>query len=406
MPLTSAGLSLPTVEEILADIVADEETAFGAQVETGASSPLGQLNAIIANQARVVQELAAAVYAAGDPDTAEGAALDRLCALTGTYRRAATYSSVEVTVTLAASTTKPAGSIIGAVAGATDRRFVLSEDIENLTGIPADVVGTFTAEVSGPVEASAGTLTVLAEPSTGVVALTNAADASLGEVEETDIELRERRRDELARPGTATVDAIRVDVIDSVVDAEGVELLQDVVVFQNTSDVTDVDGLPPHSVEVLAYDGTPGGTAATDAQIAAAVFAAVAAGIETYGTTSTTTPDARGVARDVAFSRPSVVQIDIEIDIEVGPDYTAAVETAIKAAIAAYGQTDLTVGSGVYRSRLYCPIFGASVVPDEIINIVEIRMARFGDPLLDQDLAMGVRELPVIDTANITISEV
>lgn len=406
MALTSAGLTLPTVEEILADIVSDQETAIGDQVETGASSPLGQLNAVVANQARVVQELAAAVYAAGDPDTAEGAALERLCALTGTYRRAATYSTVEVTVTLAATTSKASGSIIGAVAGATDRRFVLSEDIENASGVEDDVVGTFTAEVSGPVEASAGTLTVLAEPSTGVVALTNAADATLGEVEETDIELRERRRDELARPGTATVDAIRVDVMDSVVDADGAELLEDVVVFMNTSDVTDGDGLPPHSVEVLAYDGTPGGTAATNAQIAAAVFAAVAAGIETYGTTSTTTLDARGVARDVSFSRPDVVEIDIEIDIETGPDYTSDIGDAIKAAVAAYGQTNLTVGSSVYRSRLYCPIFDASVVPDEVVNISEIRMSRLGDPTIDQDLAMGVRELPVIDTANIAIQEV
>lgn len=404
MPLTAAGLELETVEELIDQIEEDQRGALGEDVETGPATPLGQLTAIVASALEDNRDLAQGVYASFDPESATGDALERVCALTGTIRRDATPSIVEVTVTASGGTSIAAGALVLAVAGSSPlRRFASLDPVENPGVGNLAVSATFRSEETGPVEAPAGSLTVLAEPAAGFVSSTNPADAELGLLRETDVELRARRRAELARAGSATVDAIRVDVLDAILDAEGVRLLRDVVVFENVTDETDLDGLPPHSIEVLAYDGTPGGTLVPDQDIADAVWATKPGGIRSYGMTSATVLDARGDLRSVQFSRPTAVPVEVEVTIATGPEYAASVADAISEAVAAYADAEVGVGQDLVLSRLYCAIFAAGRVPEEISSITLIRASRDGDPLAAADVQVATRELITVDVADVTV---
>src|SRR5690606_22699510 len=113
--------------------------ALGDQVGTGVSSPLGQLNAGLAAEARSVREDLVSAYDSLDPDLAVGAALDRICALTGTERRAATFSEAQVDLTLAAGASLAAGAVVLHVEGAPTRRFASAEVAANPGGAPAVV---------------------------------------------------------------------------------------------------------------------------------------------------------------------------------------------------------------------------------------------------------------------------
>lgn len=66
--LTSTGLSIRTLAEILAEIEEDQRAspALGTDFDTSAESVAGQLNAIVATKLRELEELIQAVYNARD----------------------------------------------------------------------------------------------------------------------------------------------------------------------------------------------------------------------------------------------------------------------------------------------------------------------------------------------------
>ena len=103
-------------------------------------------------------------------------------------------------------------------------------------------------------------------------------------------------------------------------------------VFINNTDLTNSDGMPPHSVECLVQGGA-------DAAVAACLFASVAAGIAFQGTTTTTVTDSQGTVQTIKFTRPAQILIYDDITLTYDPSlYTPATsDTLVKAAIVAYG---------------------------------------------------------------------
>jgi hypothetical protein len=402
VPLTSAGLELPTEDEVLASVEAEQRAALGDSVGTGLRSPLGQLNAGLAAESRSVREDLVSAYDSIDPDLAVGAALDRVCALTGTRRRDPTFSTVDVELTLAAGASLPAGDVVLHVEGAPARRFASAAAAENPGGAPAVVEVPFVAEVAGPVEAPAGTLTALAEPATGVTAATNPEDAVVGLARETDPQLRVKRRVELFRPGASTPDAVYADVLD----ATGARAVR---VFENFTMVEDADGLPPKSIEVLVDDGTDDGSAISDATVALAVWRAKPSGIESHGSVTTVVQDASGVDRTVKHSRPTVVDLHCRVELSVTDDWTEEDSDWVEARAAAF---PTALGRDVVVQKLSAWI----IRPDEddsvgveakIVDVLDLRVDDVApadppaspSPMSSGNFEVGARERPDLDTA-------
>src|SRR4051812_9511507 len=121
--VTPEGFVAPSVQDLLALIVADQLSGMSAQLDVSPDSPIGQVNGIYANYLAQAWEALAACYDGFDPDAAEDALLTMLSKLTGTPRAAATKSTVTVNVTLTAGTVLLAGTHFASVTGKPDVKF-------------------------------------------------------------------------------------------------------------------------------------------------------------------------------------------------------------------------------------------------------------------------------------------
>ena len=369
--LTDAGFEAKTYEEILADIEARQQAAFGADFDVSAESPAGVLNGIVANVARELWEGLAGLYATFDRDAATGQALTQVAALTGTSRRAAQKGRVRLVLTVAAGATVPAGSVASVTAQPANRWVTLTDAVNTTDGQLAIVVQA-EQETAGQLPAAATAIDHIATPVAGWVSVTNLEPASPGLDAEGDGALRRRAEDELQGAGSSPAEAIHAALL-------RVPLVSDVVVWENTGDRTDLDGRPPHSVEAMVTGGD-------SAAIAAALWAAKARGIATYGNTSVTVADANGVAQAVRFTRPTDVNVYLVLQVSVDPRLDPG-DTAIKAAARAVFDP-LGAGEVVRRAAITCAVMAVRGVT----NVPSVRLGASSTTTLNEDFAVTARQ--------------
>jgi uncharacterized phage protein gp47/JayE len=438
--LLTTGFVPKTLTDIKADLEAAFQAAFGESIDLAPQGPFGQIIGILAERYAELWEVAQAVNAAFDPDAASGTRLVAICALTGTVPRSATASTVvatftgtpgtflnsgrtaSVAVTMVRFDTTQSATILAATAWAALFGYVLGDRVTNggniyvcvtagtsagsggPTTTAADItdgtthwkfVGAGTGfvdvpaacEVTGPVPAVTGTLVNIETPVAGWSAVNNLADAVLGRAVETDDQLRARRQQELAGTTSGTVDALRTHVL------EGVTGVTTCLVFQNDTDSTNGDGLPPHSVEVLVLGGA-------DQDIRDAIWANLAAGITTYGSTTGTVTDAEDGSQtyEVDFSRPTTH--DIYADCRYTYDaatFPADGDAQVQAALLAFGEA-FQVGQDVVSSRLGAQVFR---IPG-LLDVTHMYIGTSPSPVTTTTITMGLRDLAVFDSSRIT----
>ncbi len=400
--VTPAGFVKRTLEDILAQYEADEIAAISTSLDVSSSSPMGQINATIGATCAEVWDMGQAVFTAMDPDKNSGDAQDAVGAITGTLRKGAAPSYVVQTLSLGAGVTVPAGSLVS-VLGNPSVVFQLlgPEPAPGAAVVPGPVVsvgaGTYFGRLActqtGPIAANAGTLTVIVTPVTGWSSTTNALDAVRGRLVETQEEFRVRREAEIFEEGSAYVDAIRTDLLQ-------LEGMQEVTPFENDTDVTDVNGVPPHSLEFLCYDGpTP---ATPDVVIAQQLWVSKAGGIRTYGGTTANAVDELGNVRPQSFSRPTQKLVYFTIDVKIdASSFPAAGDALIKEAIVAKGLQQRS-GTAVVLASFYPSILGVPGVTD----IITFRAGFAPAPAGVVNLAIATRERATYDTSRIVINHV
>lgn len=455
--LTATGFVIQTEEDIVEEIRDDLRAEFGPEIEPGlVRGLLYRLIRIFAERIGSVWELGEAINSSQNPNAATGVSLDSLSALTGTQRQPATSSTVVLTLGGNNGTSIASGSqastaagdrfatTVGAVlanlvawAPATAysvgaRRSNASRSYEVITagtsagsGGPTtdddDITdntvhwqfigeGTAVADVNaasvetGEIVGSARGIITIETNVGGWQSVINLEDADLGQVVESDAALRSRRANELERAGASTVDAIRIDVTDAL-DTGGFPGAI-VTVFENATNATNSDGLPPHSVEVLVQSD------AGDQLISDAVLAAVAAGIEMYGTTTASSVDAAGNTHVVKFTRPDEIEIYVAATIRVQDDdeandypdeatWPTDGEDQVKAAIVAFGDT-FAVSRSVYASRV-----GREALIDSIgvIDLTACTVGLAASPVA-LSVAIGSRQIAVFSTTRIALTVV
>ncbi len=188
--------------------------------------------------------------------------------------------------------------------------------------------------------------------------------------------------------------------------------------FQNIGDLTNADGLPPHSVEVLVQNGT-------DADIALAVWKSVGAGTAMYGNQTTVITDTQGNSQTVKWSRPTAVPIyvtaTVYYDASQWPASSdATVAQAAVSALLTYASTS-SIGLDVRLSALMGAMMrgpaqtdstGAAVVPavagsGPVTGILEVTPLYFGtsvSPAVSTTVAISLRQIATFDTTRCTIT--
>ncbi len=286
----------------------------------------------------------------------------------------------------------PTGTGTAIVDGSVTWRFIAAGT--------AAVVVPFESELYGQIVGAAGNLTTIETSQGGWTSVVNPLDAEQGRTVETDAQARVRRNADLRSTGNAALDAIVSDVaqVDGVVRVK---------CFKNDTDVTDVDGVPPHSVEVLVRGGT-------DAAVGAALLATVAAGIRTHGTTTVVVVDSEGQNQTIKFTRPEVVNMYVTHEIVIdAATFPADGDAQVKQATVDFSE-GLAVG-GVEFDYGYLDI-DDDVIPDllrtppkQISGVKYVSAVKIGTAPGPTSTAIHVitgRQVADLDTSRIVVTHV
>lgn len=381
--ITPTGFVPKTLADLKADLEAAFRSAFGQGINLSPPSRFATFTGIFAERLAEIWDLAGAVHASFDSDQATGAELENLSVLTGTLKAAAFSSRARAVVLSGTPGTVIAAGKVLSVSGTPASRFALEANAT--IGGGGTVAADFVGESTGPIVAGAGTLTVIETPVAGWASATNPTDAELGADVEGDAALRVRRRVELRAQGNSAIEAVRGDV-------SHVAGVTACAVFENVTDGT-VDGMPPHSIEVVVSGGV-------DADIAAAIFASVAGGIRPYGSTSVNVVDSEGTTHAIGFTRPTVIPVYIVAHVAKDPNtFPLDGEAQISAALIAFGLATYSDGVDVVSPRLYGPIAG-------VLGVLDISALWIGTapaPTTGARIAVTTRQVAALDAARISL---
>lgn len=267
-----------------------------------------------------------------------------------------------------------------------------SNIVLDLLGSP----GTLYCEDTGPIPAPAGSLTTIITPVTGWRFVTNINAARTGTDYETDAELRHRYTTGVYRLGAGTVPSIKANLEQNVTAASSV------AVYENTTMVTNGDGMPAKSVEAVVEGGD-------DLTIAQLLYELKPAGIATHGTTTVPIVDSSGYSVNILFSRPEQRQIWIKAVVTTTAEETIPgnLNELVRQAIFDSGNT-LGVGENVYLQRLLSAIFKnttgvASVALTATVTAMGAPTPG-GGSYTNADIAIGTRQRAVFSTFAITVT--
>lgn len=449
--LTPEGLVIKSLTVLKEDLESDFRGAFGESVGSNpdrsipAQTGMGQTIGIMSERFAELWEVAQAINSAMDPDKATDAAQDALCALTGTLREPEKFSTVtavatgtpgtiipihkkaEVTGTLTEFYTLAQVTIAAVLPWFGAHDYLIGERVYNPTDDGNNVYQCIEAGTSagsggpnsggdsgsditdgtvhwmyigsgmgavdvdmqatdpGPLAAVSGSLISIKTPVSGWTRIWNILDATLGAFVESNAALRLRREDELQASVAAAAEAIR----DNILKVDGVVSC---TVFQNVTMITDGNGLPPKSVEVLVDGGD-------DDAVRTAVFLNVGAGIETYGSNVGTVTDSQGTVITIKFTRPTLKPVYLDITYTYDALlYPSTGNADVKAAIVAKG-LGYGLGRDVTASAKSNDVFDV----DGIIDVTSVKLSFAPSPTLSTTLAIGLREKATFDTGRITL---
>jgi uncharacterized phage protein gp47/JayE len=216
----------------------------------------------------------------------------------------------------------------------------------NLNIAKVKKIGNLQASVVGVIEQEANTINTIVTPVLGWDSVTNPLAASTGRLRETDEELRLRfRNTKLERSS---------NILDSLYSAlNNLEGVTEVAVYENDTDVTDSNGVLPHSFLPVVLGGS-------SQLIAETIWENKPLGIRSQGNTEIDITDSQGFIHTIGFERPNPVTIYITMNLSVNPEDTNIFPgdgaDQIKQAIIDYAASNFGVGDDIIYSRLYTPI--------------------------------------------------
>ncbi|CAB4150071.1 XkdT Uncharacterized homolog of phage Mu protein gp47 [uncultured Caudovirales phage] len=351
---------------------------YGADIYLESDSQDGQLIAIQAKADYDTAALGAATFNSFSPVTAQGVGLARNVKINGINKRSATYSTADLTIV------GQAGTILnGAIAVDTlDQKWL----IPNGTTIPGGgtVVATATAEKIGAVAAEASTINRIYTPTLGWQTVNNVAAATPGVPVESDAELRTRQASSTANPSLTVFEGSvgAVQNLPGVIACRG---------YENDSDVTDPNGIAPHSISHMVIGGD-------STEIAQTIALHKTPGTGTVGTTMVPVTDSKGMPLDIRFTRPTAAIIGVEITLAAGVGWSSEFEDLIAAAVAET-INDFGIGNNVLITRLFAPAYLVGTPAGETFDIATIRIKKDAGSFGTSNITIDFDEYPSCDPA-------
>lgn len=322
--LTDTGLTIPTADEILGEMLAeyaDPELGFGPEVDVSPDSPFYKLARRYALREALVWQALEDLLGSLDPGSAAGQQLDRLGSLFDLKRRKQKPSQITGRVVGTPGTVIPSGAI------------VLYEPLATRWSVPPGVIPAngilvvlAVAVEFGPIDARAagsGDWSIVSGQVLGWDSFDSVEDASLGAYKAEDAEFRPEFFN--AAVGLAAYDAIVREVEDT---------LNVVRVFLYVNEKLTPDpltGLLGKQMRFIVQGGAR-------LDVAASIHRAVGTPVDTVGAVVTTISPGNGQALDYRFDRlkrrRGYLRLTITGNVKVPfPDDAEAVALAAIAAV-------------------------------------------------------------------------
>jgi uncharacterized phage protein gp47/JayE len=405
MTLKNGRYDAQTEGEILDAMLADAKEYFGEDLNDTSLNIIRTFYRPIAGRLAEAQADIGLVLNSSQIDYAEGQALDLLTALIGITRDEADKASgtVKFSRDTAASTdyTIPTGTVVQ-----TDSldpvKFETTETVTLASGSTSVRASAEAVEAGPQANVGANTLVVMPDPPTGVEDATNPSETQGGHRRETDDELRQRAKNELAQGSRASAPAL----VNSVQRIEGVTSVS-IFVNDTNNDNTGSGGLPDHAFELVIAGGNK-------QTIGQTILETKAAGDTSYGgangTGVTVTSDLpNGQTHDVKFSRPTNVQIYVDVSVEKTDEFagTDAVKNAIVDYIGGIRTSgNEATGLGVGEDVIYTEIMAQVQTVEGIHDVPTLEVGTTADPTGTSNVAIADSDVATSDgtDSSLTIS--
>lgn len=374
----STGFHAPLYSDILTYLTDSFKSIYGQDCYLGNDSADYQWISIIADKIYDVVQALQQDYNNRSVSTAVGVALDGLVKNNGLTRKAATYSTCEVTITGVYGTVITNG-VVQDVSG-------YYWDLESPITIPLSgtTTATATCRTIGAISAVAGAISSIVSIQRGWTSVTNSSAATTGLPVETDAELRSRQALSTSYSSHTTLAATYA----------GIAAVTNVTRYNIHENQTAIhDGFAPgHSITCVVEGGT-------DADVAMAIYLNRGIGCLTYngggGPTAVdevvTDPDTEEEFT-VGFLRPDTIPIYVHSEVTAFAGYTTSITDQILDAIAGY-LNSLQIGQTVTVSGIIAAIM--AVTPD-ITNplfSVQVTIGKTPSPLDTDDISMAFYEV-------------
>lgn len=380
MPLTATGYSRRTLDTVLTSIQGFLRDKISLKLDLTERAVLGNWSNLAADHIDQLEQLVEESYHAFDPDNASNDRFVALALLSGVPRRGETTGLVTVTLDLDAAQSYAPGDLAAHVEDEPGNRWLNRDAVVSTTA--GDYSAVFESEFPGAAAiAEAGTLTVIASPVSGWNSVTNPDAATPGQDIESIPALRIRRELALSIGGSRTRGAIRSKLVllDGVISVE---------VFDNPTSATDSNGIGPHGLRAVVWDGSP--AAADDDEIAQVIYDHAAEGILSQGSESGTAQDSVLGPVIVAFDRATTSAVTVAVDIQSA---TGVSSDDVKAAI--LDEMPTRVGQEVTFNRLASSVFQVTGVDDWVTFEINGGTA---------DLAAVQNRIYLLDAGDITVT--
>lgn len=395
LQITSEGVVAPDSVTIRTGVLADENFAFGGDLDiTTPSTPQAYLADNLTDNINSANANIAYFVGQVDPASSEGRMQDAIGRIYFLDRNGATASAVQALCTGQPGVTLPAGSLA-------------EDDSNNLWQSTDDAVfsggGTVTVQFAcltlGPVLLGIGELTKIAQLVPGWDAITNTGAATVGSNVENRTAYERRRQDSVAINSKGTPAAIRAAVWQ-------VADVLDVFVYDNFTNVVLPYGatsypIAPHSVYVAVVGG--------DAQdIADAIWSRKDVGCDMNGNTIRTVQDTEGYSYpypsySVKFQIPASLPIKFAVSLANNASLPANIVALTRAAIIATfngvdGSQRARIGGQIFASNFYAGVaaLGSSV------SIIQIKIGTVTATL--DSVTAGIDQSPTIQASDITVT--
>jgi len=382
--IDATGLHIPTYQDILEDQIQQARNIFGQDIYLGIDSQDYQYLSTFALKISDTLQAIQFAYDSRGPGTAIGSGLDGLIKLNGIARSPATYSTAVETLT------GTPGTVItnGVIQDVSNYYWNMPSTVTIGFGGTVDV--TVTCQNPGPIAANPGDINIIATPTYGWASAANTLAAIPGTSTEADSQLKARQAISTAQPSLTVLEGVKGAIA-------GVLGVTRSKVYENDTDSTDLNGLPPNSITALVEGGA-------DSEVAQVIFKKKGPGCKANGTTVVSITDQFGDINPIGFYRPSYVDIDVVISVTQLTGYTTQMTANIKTAIAAFlnamnmGVNDIPV------NNFYGPALSVQDLSAPVFTVTSITAARHGEVQGITDIITVFNEALRGNTAYVTVN--